>query len=742
MGNAYQAADDDSSAAGTNDPASAARILHVDEARELIRSELAQYLHMHAQRAAPEALRSEDEDSSGRRAALAPLGIQITTGVGKSSAAADLAARAEPGVPMLILTPTIGLAENYVARIRAAGVHSVMRYVSRQSPEAVAADPCRAQWLCRRLEDVRAAGDQNHRPAHSVCRECPFGRKSEYECGQQDREQRALKWFRSKGIDPDDYLGCAFLYDGLPKVKAARVVVAPAAAFSESLAEFSRSDGQKIQRLVIVDESIEPGKLIQVRMRDCETWIKRMAELREEARRRAGESIIHGVALDSDGAAWWARIAELAVIGERVFRRLGAALADGTAAIDTTDLGALLRDARRADAVRSGVAAWERVVFDPKTDRYLMPLRALSSLVKSAAAGLLRRLPTAVECYESSPALEWAARRGSTVFMDATLPSWLGASIEAWGGRTVGVIARQHIIVERIIGHSYPRGRPARAGYRAEAVAAMRDVRSAALQGVRTGGAWASIVHQSWLVYGGAVEYRTDDARRKSEIAAAEATAIARDTGCAVGWWGAHDRGIDHWSGRHLRIFGLPLLGLDCSAEGGGSMAQAWALARAAAVTAGCDAADWPAAIGPLEPAAGGPPLPAEPRVRAWLIDRYSADLVQAIGRARGVNSDRTIRIELWGGITTSEMDQALTQHGIEIEACWPNVVHRTQRGRPRRAEADVRNGVRLATAALAAGGELGSCSVREVAARMRSMGLRASNAAIAAALAEARAAA
>lgn len=707
MDNAYQAADADSTAVGANDPARAAQILHVDAARELIRSELAQYLHAHAERVAPEALNAdgEDDDSSRRRAALAALGLQITTGCGKSTAAAELAARAEAlGVPVLILTPTIALADDYVTRIRAAGAR-VMRYVSRQSPEAVAADPDLAPWLCQRLEDVRAAGDQNHRPAHSVCRECPHGRKAEYHCGQQKREQRALKWFQAKGLDPSDYTPCSFLYDGLPKVKDSRAIVAPAAAFSESLAYWIAPDGKKVQRLLIVDEAISPGRLVTVRMRDCEAWIKRMTELHDEARRRAGESVIHGAALDSDGAAWWARIAEVAELGERVFRRLGAALADGAAAIDTANLAALLRDARRADAVHSGVAAWERVVYDAPHDRYGVPLRALSALVKSAAAGLLRRGQTAVECYEPSPVLEWAQRRGSTVFMDATLPSWLRASIDAWGGRTVSVTARQNICVERITGHSYPRGRPALAGYRAEAVAALRDVREAAMQGAIGGGVWACIVHQSWLVYGGAVEYRTDDPRKKAEIAGGEAAAIHRDTGCAVGWWGAHDRGIDYWSGRNLRLFGLPLLGLDAASEGGGSMAKEWALARSAATTAGCDASDWPAEVGPLEPVAGGPPLPSDPRVRQWLIDRYSADVVQAIGRARGVNSGRTIRIELWGGIANPEMDTALAAHGITIEACWPNHVHRTQRGRRRAAtDADL---TAAARAVVAAGGKL-----------------------------------
>lgn len=748
-----QTAGSDCTVVGTNDRASApstsaSRILHVDEARSLIRSELAQLLFAHAARVAPEALDEDDDSSRQRRSrsSLPTLGLQITTGVGKSSAAAELAARAEKlGVPMLILTPTIALADDYVTRIRAADCQDVSRYVSRQSPEAVAADPDLAPWLCQRLEDVRAAGDQNHRPAHSVCRECPHGRKAVYlgmgggrtRDQREQREQAALRWFRAKGIDPSDYTQCRFLYDGLRTVKDAPVIVAPAAAFSESLAYWIAPDGKKIQRLLIVDEAISPGRLVTVRMRHCERWIERMAELRDEAQRRAGASVLHGVALDSEGAEWWSRVAEVATIGERVFRRLCSALADGAATIDTESMSALLRDAQRADAVHSGVAAWERVVYDAQHNRYGVPLRALSALVKSAEAGLLRRLPTAVECFEPSPVLEWAARRGATVFMDATLPSWLRASINAWGGRTVSVIARQNICVERITGYSYPRGRPALSGYRAEAVAALHDVRAAALQGARTGGAWACIVHQSWLVYGGEVEYRTGDPRTKAEIAAVEAAAIARDTGCAVGWWGAHDRGIDYWSGRNLRLFGLPLLGLDRDSEGGGSMAQAWALARAAAITAGCALGDWPAEIGPLEQVAGGPPLPADPRVRRWLIDRYAADLVQAIGRARGVNSARTIRVELWGGISNPEMDAALAEHGIDAEACWPNQVHRTQRGRPRRAEGDVRDWVRLAIDALAAGGELGSGSVRVVAAQMRSMGLRASQGAIARALAE-----
>ena len=209
------------------------QVASISDAYDLVMGELRGYLAAHhaARIAVPAA------------GYLAPIGFEVTTGGGKSHAAALAAAIAQAlGVPVLILVPTLALADSYVQAIAAAGGHAV-RYIARQSPEAVAADPALRPWLCRQLEAVRVAGERNQRPAMSVCRECPFGRAAEYRCGNHDREQRALGWFRAHGLDPMDYQSCDFLYRGLPAVKAAGIVVAHAAAFSESLAMLKTDAG-------------------------------------------------------------------------------------------------------------------------------------------------------------------------------------------------------------------------------------------------------------------------------------------------------------------------------------------------------------------------------------------------------------------------------------------------------------------------------------------------------------------
>ncbi|EQD65450.1 membrane or secreted protein, partial [mine drainage metagenome] len=190
------------------------------------------------------------------------------------------------GVPALFVVPTLALAAAYVAAITAAGGNAT-RYIARQSPDAVADDAALLPWLCHKLEAVRQAGEANHRPGQSLCRECPHGRKSEYECGVPEREQRALKWFKVHGIDPWDYAPCHFLYDGLPSVKSAEILVAPAAAFSEALAFHNGVDEhgrfQRTQRLVIVDEAISPGKLVRAGLGNVEAWLTRLAAIQKRA---------------------------------------------------------------------------------------------------------------------------------------------------------------------------------------------------------------------------------------------------------------------------------------------------------------------------------------------------------------------------------------------------------------------------------------------------------------------------
>ena len=678
--------------------ATAQALLSADDAYRVVEQALDEYLQAHAGLDHVEARGEGEEDNGGeieeRLRKLPALGITVTPGVGKTHAAGRVAMRAaRAGVPVLIVVPTNALARAYVEQINQAGGGEVAtEYVARQSPEQVAEDPTKTPWLCHKLEAVRQAGEANHRPGQSLCRECPHGRKSEYECGVPEREQRAMQWFKGHRIDPWDYARCHFLYEGLPSVKTAPILVAPAAAFSEALAFHRGEDDhgrfQRVQRLVIVDEAIAPGKLVRAGLANVEQWLTRLAAIQK----RAHEEIArwHGPG-GADEIAAWTEVDDVAALGEEVFRELAAALAQKQAP-DLARLSALLRATRAAKLTRSGIAAWERIGYTAEKDVFSSPLRALHALVRSMQACVIKTLPTSIEFYEAAPIIEWAKKRGSTIFLDATLPIWLRRSIEHWGGNVVHATARQNITVERVIGCSYARGRPKVRGFRAYARAMMHDYRAAAEGHARTGGLWAALCHQAHIVYGQQDAYDpAADTRSKAAIAASAAEQFAADTGCALGWFGAHDRGQDDWKFRHMLIFGQTLLGLVAGGDdddgAGGSMATEYRLARAAAVTAGDDAAAWPAEVGALdEPAPGQIPLPRDPRVRGWLIDRYASDLVQAIGRARGARSPRTLRIELWGGVVSAEIDAALAAHGIEIASCWPNEIHNSQRGRPQEA--------------------------------------------------------
>lgn len=715
----------------------------ISTAYELVERELRDYLHAHAARASG-AERIETDDETGEIGAAAgsrklpPLGTEVTTGCGKSHAAAAVAAAAQAlGVPVLVLTPTLALADDYVSAIAAAGGNA-MRYVARQSPEAVSADAALRPWLCRQTEAVRVAGERNHRPAMSICRECPHGRAAEYRCGVPAREQRALQWFRSHRLEPMDFESCDFLYRGLPAVKSAAVIVAHAAAFSESLA-MMKTDGGSIQRLVIVDEAIGLGKLVIAGQKNIEQWIKRIAAIKTRANGDIAKW--NGIPGMSDESATWRQIVDLCDVADDAYRQLSAALALRQAP-DLASLQRLLGETRRAEQIRSGVAAWERITRG--TDHgYSIPLRALGALVESMRKGVARALPTAIEFYEPSPILQWAKKRGSVIFLDATMPHAMRAIIDQLGGRTVRAIARQNLRIERITGCSYSRGIVSREGFAAHARAIWRDLEAAAAQ--PSGGAWAQIGHLAHLVHAGAPAYGIDvDAERKAgrtnaDIAALVAAEFEARHGAALGWWGRHDRGHNLWTGRHLRVFGLPLLGMqaggDEGAEAGGSLVQEWRLARAAAIVAGCEPGDWPEAVGEMDHVQGRPPLPLDPRVRAWLVDRYAGDLVQAIGRTRAARSAHTIRCELWGGIDCAEMDQALARHGLTVEARWPNEIHVTQRGRPSGAtEADMQ------AAAVKMLADTGKVTVRALCARLRAQGKTADTTKAAAAVRAAKA--
>ena len=135
-----------------------------------------------------------------------------------------------------------------------------------------------------------------------------------------------------------------------------------------------------------------------------------------------------------------------------------------------------------------------------------------------------------------------------------------------------------------------------------------------------------------------------------------------------VGWWGAHEKGHNEWTGRHLVIFGGNFLTTE-------EQAGKYESARIFALTCGASPEDWPAFSDEVtegEWVCEGDHdvqsiarLPADQKIRGWLLRDYTAAMVQAVGRVRGVwmLEDDPCEIRIFGGLPI----WGLGEYGLSI---------------------------------------------------------------------------
>lgn len=659
---------------------------NIDAVRNGLEKWLFDYAAKHSARI--DAVDSEKKSSfaENRRAKPIPIipaaGGIVTPGVGKTELTAKLAAAMlAKGLPALISVPTRQLAEDYLARIdvhysriiekqpkrdvwklagkavvykgreaapsiptaeldRLDGKSRVLRLMQDATPHTC--------WLKTEDNDrVARAGEQGHRPAQSLCRECPHGRSGVLEYIQNaDRRADAKTWLEKHKINSEEIAPCQFLYVGLPPQLRAELVIAPAAAFSEALGDFEESDPisgfatQKTQRLHIIDEAVELGRELTITAHHCTGWLERM---------KGASKFIAGDENKSD----FQKI-------EAAFSNLIVALLQNKP-INKKQIIEAHKIATRLEQMQAGTAAWEKIVYigDSAWD---MPMRALSVLRKNIDAGALRRSKDGktLIVYDPSPIVEWAIKRGSTVFMDATMPLALRQIIEAGGGSLHQATARQNIHLTHHIGHMYPRGRVQSGKYHYHANSIMRDILKMVW---RMPLSTAVLVHKSVLEHCTILCVPADSENRADAIAAA----FLAQTGREIGWFGRHDRGFDGWKGRHLIIVGTPLI----------NPKAARSLYSKARVVVGLAKLHW-AEMPEVQEETDI--LPSDPTARAFLLDFYAQGLAQAIGRARGVNHEgEALQVHVWGGLQSHEFYHALSEHAIEFDAVVQNNIRGAQ---------------------------------------------------------------
>jgi hypothetical protein len=346
---------------------------------------------------------------------------------------------------------------------------------------------------------------------------------------------------------------------------------------------------------------------------------------------------------------------------DALFARLIAAIAAGTLDAELrADIVTIAKEARKADEVVAGTASWEMVRWDDDYASVAAPLRALGALADCIEAGADRITHNAILVYEISPIVEWALRKGGTIFLDATLPQALRELINARGGVVAQRTVPQNMCVTRYTGGSlYPRGKVSSKGYKDDSLAFMRELERIAQDfPLNT----AFLTHRARLA-------AAAEAYAGGKTPEETAAAFEVRTGRKIGWYGAHDRGHNNWREHNIVCVGLPLISSD-------SYGALYAAERAALLRAGVQ---WPAFNGELDDGenSNGVPLPRDPHVRKWLLDYYAATLSQAAGRARAARHDGPpLEIALLGGIDSPEMDEALERRGLVVSERRPNTWH------------------------------------------------------------------
>lgn len=152
-----------------------------------------------------------------------------------------------------------------------------------------------------------------------------------------------------------------------------------------------------------------------------------------------------------------------------------------------------------------------------------------------------------------------------------------------------------------------------------------------------------------------------------------------------IGWWGRHDRGHNDWAGRHIAIVGMNIFSPP-------DIDALWQERRVLMRLIGQEIDQLPKADGK------GAFIPTDPDAAAWLFDIYAASLVQAIGRARGINheAEEPLEVRLYGGLVNSGMDAALARHLITISSkvAYGDTVHVQRSNDPRERVRDAIRGV------------------------------------------------
>jgi hypothetical protein len=560
--------------------------------------------------------------------------FHITTGVGKSH-----------GVKHLVHDPLIRI-EGARVVVSVPDHHQATEYEksgffhfwSRQPDESKA-----PQALCQNYAEMEQAQERGHVSQAEFCRRCSHGlawaiknAQKELDSGTcndaraeilQERIEEYTAELQRRGLDPQAVDPCRW-QDHLREAINAQFVVMVHQSYSHSVVN---------EALFFADEAFDLAKTVQVELSDIHEWSAKNAAIldglkghititdeiksRIEKHTKAGELF----------KVLAARMAFWAAEGKD-----GKVRADAELARAIEDLLALTKD-------KVSLASWETLDFDEKGRLSNAPLRAAYALAESLrniGGGHVAKGRLIIAA--SSPIVERVRLGLPTVFLDATPPRALVEIVKSKGGNVHHLIAKQKV---RIVRHP------------------SRFWGVSALDPARVG---TERVQREIARYTALVNTYPDSAVLVHKRAYDQLTEIAQSDG--LGYWGMHHRAHNAWTGRDLVIVGsfFPPENVWRSMYQGD---------RLSALASGCNPEHWPAWPEDAAVVEGAwvcegdkevqsrLPLPADPNIRGWLLDRVAAETIQAIGRARGANASSEITVRVFGGVPLA----GLGEHGLRV---------------------------------------------------------------------------
>jgi hypothetical protein len=425
----------------------------------------------------------------------------------------------------------------------------------------------------------------------------------------------------------------------LRKIQMRMVVVAPNASFSDGLLRHrelqligdEESEGEQ-KRLPVVDEIPDLFRNISITTADlAEHAEKARNEIADIERKAGGEPSKE----DSD------IIKALQKAVDGLLRPLAAFLGEHTVDQGILHLPHELRQniaKLRIDWLPASTANWEKVEME-YGQAVVIPLRAAKAIVDSCQTGTLTIKSGCIEAQEMTTLGAYIAAGKPCILLDATPGDDVQAAVLAAGGEIHRALTKQNVVIIRYADRAH--GRTYKNDLHRNREIDQMNV---------------SVLEMA--------QERERDPAVITYSTICDAAAVNEDK--QRGYFGRHDVGHDLWNGDDLLQWGGPMLSPD-------SIRHRYQGQRMVALMSGAPAKDWPEYSGQVVYGAwvtvgandeqSLAPLPANEKIREWVLNDYGNREAQIIGRARGARSEKTLQIRIHGGMPLA----GLARHGLAV---------------------------------------------------------------------------